>query len=267
MPQQHLPTATVPEYDEVVDRNDITFLQTPGDWKIVDGDLATTRRGDIMVNSQEYSALFRLVNWWRFNYPVMHVMFHAVFPSAVEREHLEGELESLFKDAAQKSPHPMTSFDYDEFHRINDAMGAEEVARAVYAGAIVIAVSNALLSFRADLEGKAVEWDEAVPRYGNCSFGQVIVSSANNVRHADEWAMTTAPTRQQLLSMRVLSLALGEPLDPPDGSRHRFGREVSPEILQVICNGSMVALERAFFAFAKDMHRLIQARKLSDTAP
>ncbi|QIN60302.1 hypothetical protein SBC1_02770 [Caballeronia sp. SBC1] len=267
MPEQHLPTAAVPEYNEVIDRNDISFLQTPGDWKIVDGDLATTRRGDIMVNSPEYSALFRLVNWWRFNYPVMHVMFHAVFPSAADRERLEGELETLFKDASKKSPHPMNSSDYDEFHRINDAMGAEEVARGVYAGAIVIAMSNALQSLRADLEATSAEWDEAVPRYGSCSFGQVIVASANNVRHADEWATTAAPTRQQLLSMRVLSLALDEPLYPPNGSQHRFGREVSPEILQVICNGDMAALERAFFAFAKDMHLLIRARKLFDTPP
>jgi hypothetical protein len=158
----------------------------------------------------------------------------------------------------------MTSFDYGEFHRINDAMGAEEVARGVYAGAIVIAMSNALQSLRIDLEGQPAEWDEAVPRYGNCSFGQVIVASANNVRHADEWATTVAPTRQQLLSMRVLSLALDEPLDPPDGSRHRFGREVSAEILRVLCKGDMAVLESGFFAFAKDLHRLIQARKLSD---
>lgn len=167
----------------------------------------------------------------------------------------------------KQSPHPMMSFDYDKFHRINDAMGAEEVARSVYAGAIVIAMSNALQSLRADLEGTSAEWDEAVPHYGNCSFGQVIVASANNVRHADEWGTTVAPTRQQLLSMRILSLVLDEPLDPPDGSRHRFGREVSPEVLQVICDGNMATLERAFFAFAKDMHRLIDARKLSETPP
>ncbi|WP_133062325.1 hypothetical protein [Paraburkholderia hospita] len=262
--QQHLPTVTVPEYDEVIDRNDVTLLKTPGDWKIVDGDLAMTRRGDIMINNPEYSTLFRLVNWWRFNYPVLHVMFHAVFPSSVGRERLEGELDSLFKDSAKKSPHPMMNFDYDEYHRINDTMGAEEVARGVYAGSIVIALSNALQSLRSDLGGKSADWDEALPRYGNCSFGQVIGASANNVRHADEWATTVAPTLQQLQSMRVLSLVLDESLDPPDGSRHRFGREISPETLQVICDGSMVALEKAFFAFAKDMHRLvIQARKLS----
>jgi hypothetical protein len=262
MEQNSTPTApvSVPTYDEVVDRNDIGLLKSPGDLAILNGDLATTRRGDLMLNDPEYSAFFRLVNWWRFNYPVMSVMFDAVFPPTAESGRLERDLEELFQHAATKSPHPMTSLDYDEYHRINDAMGAQEVALGVYAGAIVVALSNALQSFRADIGGNMQQWDAASPQFGGCSLGQVIIASANNVRHADEWQVSRPPTQQQLQSMRVLAAALNEPLVPPDGSRHRFGREVSPETLQVLSGGRVAQLEANFFAFAKDMLERRQQR-------
>ncbi|VVD92366.1 hypothetical protein PTE30175_01625 [Pandoraea terrae] len=59
-----------------------------------------------------------------------------------EAWHLEGRLEELFTRAAETSPHPMQSFDYDTYHRMNDARGAHEVARGVYVGAIAIALSG-----------------------------------------------------------------------------------------------------------------------------
>src|SRR5579859_4619271 len=112
----------VPDYDKIIDRHNIEMLKQPGDLAVVDGDLALTRRGDLMLNSSEYSAMFRLVTWWRFNYPVMSVMFDAIFPPEAEAGQLERDLEAVFNGAAQKSPHPMVSLDYDEYHRINDAM-------------------------------------------------------------------------------------------------------------------------------------------------
>ncbi|MGF6985222.1 hypothetical protein QFZ99_004699 [Paraburkholderia atlantica] len=243
----------VPSYDDVVDRNEITLLMTPGDLAVVNGDLALTRRGDLMLTSPEYHAFFRLVNWWRFNFPVLSVMFDAVFPLVDAATRVDQALEEQFAIAAKKSPHPMTSLDYDAYHRLNDERGAIDTARGVYAGAIVVAVSNALQSFRADIEGVQHEWDAAVPRFEGCSFGQVVVASANNVRHADEWQTARPPTARQLQSMRVLSAVLNEPLDPADGSRHSFGREVSPEVLQAICAGKIAQLEEHFFDFAKDL--------------
>ncbi|MCA8205143.1 hypothetical protein LGM71_29320 [Burkholderia sp. AU33545] len=252
----------VPDYDDVVDRNEITLLTTPGDLAVVNGDLALTRRGDLMMTSPDYHAFFRLVNWWRFNFPVLSVMFDSVFPLVDDVTRLDQALKEQFAIAAKKSPHPMTSLDYDAYHRINDERGAVEVARGVYAGAIVVALSNALQSFRADIEGVQHEWDAAVPRFAGCSFGQVVVASANNVRHADEWQTARPPTARQLQSMRVLSAVLNEPLDPADGSRHRFGREVSPEVLQAICGGKMARLEENFFDFAKDLFLRREQRNL-----
>lgn len=95
-----------------------------------------------------------------------------------------------------------------------------------------------------------------MPRIEGCSFGQVVVASANNVRHADEWQTARPPAAKQLQSMRVLASVLNEPLIPADGSRHKFGREVSPEVLEAICGGDMEQLEKHFFDFAKDLfHR------------
>ncbi|VVE54271.1 hypothetical protein [Pandoraea anhela] len=243
----------VPAYDEVVERNEITLLMTPGDLAVVNGDLALTRRGDLMMTSPDYHAFFRLVNWWRFNVPVLSAMFDFVFPVVDGALRLDHELEAQFKVTGAKSPHPVTSFDYEAHHRISDERGAVEVARGVYAGAIVVAVSNTLQSFRTDIGGNQCEWDAASPRFEGCSFGQVIVASANNVRHADEWQITRPPTARQLQSMHVLAAVLNEPLNPIDGSRHRFGREVSPETLQAICGSKIERLEESFFAFAKDL--------------
>ncbi|MGS1041723.1 hypothetical protein [Burkholderia glumae] len=250
----------VPGYDDVVNRNEISMLMTPGDLAVVNGNIALTRRGDLMMTSPEYHAFFRLVNWWRFNFAVLSAMFDSVFPLVDDATRLGQALEERFAVAAKKSPHSMTSPDYDAYHRINDERGAVQVARGVYAGAIVVAVSNALQSFKADIEGVQHEWEAAVPRFAGCSFGQVVVASANNVRHADEWQTARPPTARQLQSMRVLSAVLNEPLDPADGSRHRFGREVSPEVLQAICGGKVARLEENFFDFAKDLFRRRQQR-------
>ncbi|MCY0856643.1 hypothetical protein [Cupriavidus sp. D39] len=255
MEQTHtkISVVPVPDYLEIIERNDIDLLKIPADLAVLNGDLALTRRGDLMLNDIDYSACFSLVNWWRYNYPVMAVMFEAVFPPADLAERLDGELEELFTRAAATSPHPMQSFDYDAYHRINDARGAQQVARGVYAGAISVALSNAMQSFRADIQATMGEWDASSPAFGGCSLGQVIIASANNVRHADEWQAARPPSERQLQSMRVLAAALNEPLDPPDGSRHQFGREISPETLHVISGGDLEQLEANFFAFAKDL--------------
>jgi hypothetical protein len=245
----------VPDYDDLVEKHSIELLKQRGDWNIVDGDLEMTRRGDIMFNSPDYSALYRVVMWWRFNYQALEAMFDAAFPPKGETEQLERELEAVFARAAQTTPHPMMSLDYDEYHRINDAMDAEFVAKEAYAGFVVVALSRILQSFKADIGCDLGDWNAAQPQFAGHSFGQVIVASANNARHADEWQTSRPPVPQQLKSMKVLSAVLKEPLDPSDGSRHGFGREVSRDILEAICDGTMFALERDFFQFVNSLVR------------
>lgn len=57
------------DYDEVVEKFDLDILRTPGDLVIEDADLASTKSGDLLINDVCYSAMFRLVQSWRFSRP------------------------------------------------------------------------------------------------------------------------------------------------------------------------------------------------------
>lgn len=250
----------VPAYDDIVERNRIEILQKSGDLVVRDGDIAVTRWGDLMLNDEDYSAFFKLVQTWRFNFPTLKILFDASIDSVQRHKSLEVGLEGLFAQAAMKSPHPMHSLDYDAYHKTNDAMGAAEVARGVYAGSIAVVLNNMLQSFRVNVVATQDEWKKAAPLFDGCSVGQILEASANNVRHAEEWQATRPPTRQQMNSIQVLSAALREPLDPPDGSRHRFSREICPETLQLISDGDFGKLEENLFLFAKNMLKQRQRR-------
>lgn len=213
-----------------------------------------------MLVDEDYSAFVKLVQTWRFNLPTLEVLFEASIDNTQYRKDLEMDLESLFAQAATKSPHPLFSLDYDAYHRTIDAMGAVEVARGVYAGSITVVLNNMLQSFRANIAASRDEWKKAAPLFDGCSVGQILEASANNVRHAEEWRTTRPPTPQQMGSIRVLSAALREPLDPPDGSRHRFSREISAEALQLISDGDFGRLEATLFDFANNMFKQRQRR-------
>lgn len=244
----------VPDYGDVIDRNNIEALLVPSDLAIVDGDLAVTRRGDLMLNSEEYSAFFSLVNWWRFNYPVLSVLFHSVFPPAEDEVNSRSLIEGGLLGGENQGSHANWSATVENFHRMNDTAGAQKVAKGLYAGTIVVALSNALQVFRHDIRAGKAAWDQSRPQFDGVSLGQVVVAAANNVRHADEWQITRPPTPQQLQSIIVLAAALREKLDPPDGARHKLHREVSPEILSLLSDGNFQKLEERIFAFAKSMY-------------
>jgi len=125
--QEKLPL--VPAYDAVVERNKIETLQKPGDLTTRNGDIAVTRWGDLMLNDEDYSAFFKLVQTCRYNFPTLKVLFAAPIEIAQHRKSLEEELDGLFAQAATNSRHPMQSLDYDAYHRTNDATDAAEVSR------------------------------------------------------------------------------------------------------------------------------------------
>jgi hypothetical protein len=259
MPSQEV-TSVVPGYDEIVARNTIEILQKSGDLVVRNGDIALTRWGDFMLIDEDYSAFFKLVQTWRYNFPTLRVLFESSVDRAQHRKELEMGLEELFAQAAQKSPHPLFGLDYDAYHRTNDAMGAAEVARGVYAGTVAVVLSNMLQSFRTNIVATQDEWKKSAPLYDGCSVGQILEASANNVRHAEEWQATRPPDKRQLSSIQVLATVLGEPLDPADGSRHRLAREVSPETLQLLSGGDLMQLEAVVFQFAQNMLQQRQRR-------
>ncbi|MDR3505270.1 MAG: hypothetical protein P4L52_03400 [Acidocella sp.] len=258
-------SAAVPGYNDLVTRNEIEILQKPGDAVIRNNDFALTRWGDIMLIDEDYSAFFKLLETWRYNFPTLKVLFETSIDRIQHRKNLEVRLQSLFEEAAKKTPHPMASMDHEAYHRTNDEIGAAEIARGVYAGSIAIVLNNMLQAFRANIAATAEEWKKAAPLFDGCSVGQIVEASANNVRHAEEWQTARPPDKRQLNSIQVLATVLNEPLEPVDGSRHQFGREVSPETLQLLSGGDFMVLEANLFRFAQNMLKQRQRRMPSQT--
>ncbi|MGH6975456.1 MAG: hypothetical protein ACREED_00360 [Stellaceae bacterium] len=244
----------VPGYDEVVERNQIDMLLKPGDLTVRNGDIAVTKWGDLMLVNEDYGAFVKLVQEWRFNYPTLKIMFETVFETFERQRRIVEETESSFPRPTSSYPHPLfnPTMDFAAYHRLLDEDGAAEVARDTYAGAAVIVLAKALQSFKDNIVATRGEWAKAGPHFGGCSLGEIFEATGNNVRHNDEWAKTRPPTLQQLPSIKILAAALQEPI-APDGNRHGLAREVSPEILQLVSDGDFAQLERAIFAFAKNL--------------
>jgi hypothetical protein len=249
----------VPTYDDLVARCKITVLSKSGDLTVRDGDFAVTRWGDLMLNDADYSAFFKLVQGWRYNYPTLKVMFEATFDTFDDEERLDADLQHLFQEAASRARHPTQALDHEAYHRITERKGATEVARGIYAGAIVVILSRMLQSFAANIGAQRDEWMVSGPSFERYSLGMILEASANNVRHGDEWAVTRPPNAQQLKSITILAAVLRESM-LPDGSNHRLSREVSPEILSLITGRKFDLLEQRFFEFANALMARRQER-------
>lgn len=91
-----------------------------------------------------------------------------------------------------------------------DQEAAAQAGRDVYPGCIVLMASYALNRFRDDIGCTADDWKSKGPIYGGRSIGEILVASANGLRHQDEWLKTHPPTPQQARSMQVLRDALVE---------------------------------------------------------
>ncbi len=257
--------AGVPAYDDIVERNAIRVLEEPGDLAFENGDLAVTRWGDLKLKNEDYSAYVGFVQRWRYNYPTQRFLFETVFDGERKRL-LEGAQESLprvgLEEALQTGVVAFTLKDPDVWHRLNEEIGAEEVAKGLYAGAIAVFLGRSLMTFQTDIGADHSEWSKSGPRFGGRSVGEVVAATANNVRHNDEWHISRPPSPMQLKSMRVLADVLREPL-VDDGRAHRFGREVAPDTLKVLSEGDFDRLEANVFAFTNDLIGRRQRRRPS----
>jgi hypothetical protein len=162
-----------PQYREIVERYNVDFLKTPGDLVARNNSIAITKRGDLMLNSDEYSALTTLVQYWRFNEPYLRTLFELGLTT-------KRRLEALIK---------LRDGSLDRFvnHERNDEISANTIGTASYAGAIVMVVSRLLLAFRDDLDATDQEWTQSGPKVEGCSIGAIVEAAANNFRHNDEW--------------------------------------------------------------------------------
>jgi hypothetical protein len=206
------PDIACPTYNEFAHLYGGEILREPGDLQIIDGDLAMTADLDFMMGDKPYDAMRRLLDDWRFKAP--HVKFlYFLSKLMIDREREAGErLELAENTALAVEPRPLR-LNSPEFLRAWYAHFEEEAAaqsgRDVYPGCIVIMGSFAISRFRDDIGCGVDVWRTAGPAFGGRSIGEILVASANGVRHQDEWFKTHPPTKQQLNSIQVLKDALG----------------------------------------------------------
>jgi hypothetical protein len=243
-------------YNEVIDRYCINILKSPGDLVIKDGDLALTKSGDLMLKNAEYSAMFRLVQGWRFNTPTLQTLFEQVFATRRRRKELDDELNGVFaghvfdpKAVAPFMPDPAR---VERYHELNDEIAANEIGASACAGAVVLVLSGLLQSFKDDMDATKDDWEKSAPLIEGCSIGMILTASANNFRHNDEWLKTRPPKAQQLSFIRVLAAAFCEPI-APEGADHRFSRDICPETLDLLSGGDFERLAENLFAFVNNM--------------
>jgi hypothetical protein len=241
--------ASMQDYDKLVDCYGLTMLKSPGDLQIENGDIAVTKDGrDLKFGDTAYNALFRLVNGWRFNEPTFKLLFELVYEAKQKQAELEEHQnrEPLSLVAMMGNSEAVATY-----HRMNDEIGATQMAYYAAATALLLAISAMLALFKIDVEAGPA-WQTTGPLFGGHSVGAIIEATANNFRHRDEWAMTRPPNTRQLSSIQILAAALNEPISG-DGSRHRLARDIGHEILDVLSGGNFETLAARIFEFANTL--------------
>lgn len=211
------PDTACPTYMEFSERYGGEILKEPGDLQLVDGDLAMTRDLDFMLGDKAYDAMRRLLDDWRHKAPHIQLLF-VLAQLMVKREQEAGERLDVAEKEALSGPYkPFRLSQSPEFMQAwNTSFLEQEAAQAgrdVYPGCIVLMGSYALTRFRDDIVCSHDVWKTTGPTFGGRSIGEILIASANGVRHQDEWFKTHSPTKQQLASIEVLRDALGE--QPP----------------------------------------------------
>jgi hypothetical protein len=188
----------IPGYDALVEKHGLSILLEPGDFSIENGDLRQTADGDIQIGNAIYSAMFRLVQAWRFSRPHLAQIFALSIEMAKTRarqaEHTEEIARAAYGHIRMENPAE------DHFGPLREAFEASdalELAQKLYAACTMLVLDGMLRRLCDDLSHPRDAWREAEPKFNGISFGRFVVASANSFRHADEWAKTRAPRPRQ----------------------------------------------------------------------
>lgn len=209
------PAVACPTFDEFIERYGGKILREEvGDIQIDGGDLAMTRDFDLMLGDKVYDAMQRLAEEWRHKTPHLIHLFELSSLMIQRETEVEERLEAAEKVALSEGCSPFQRPQSPEFQKAWQAHFDEEAAaqsgRDVYPGCIVLMSSYALSRFRDDIGCEVDMWQTAGPSFNGHSIGQILVASANGVRHQDDWFKTHPPTQQQLNSIKILNKTLGE---------------------------------------------------------
>ncbi|MBY3544790.1 hypothetical protein HFN69_21975 [Rhizobium laguerreae] len=250
------PDVACPTYDEFARRYGGKILQEAGDLQLIDGDLAMTRDLDFMLGDKCYDAMRRLLDDWRLKAPHLQLLY-SLSRLMIQREaDAERRVTEATEAALLKGYGPLGISREPGFQKAwqtqFDEQGAAQAGRDVYPGCIMLMASYALSRFRDDIECTRQNWQEKGALYGGRSIGEIIVASANGVRHQDDWFKTHPPTPQQQRSMDVLEAALGVQGGPHKSYAYSAGR--CEQVLALLDGGEgFDGLTTAMFAYAHEI--------------
>lgn len=179
----------------------------PGDFSVENGGLRLTKDGDLQIGDAVYSAMFRLVQAWRFSRPHLAKIFALSGEMADHSARHAEQTEAIA--IATHSTYDQSQPAQDHFAPLREAFEASEaleLGQKLYAGCTILLLDGMLRRFQHDITAGG-HWREAAPRFNGVSFGRLVIASANAFRHADEWAKTRSPTEQQRQSQDVLKQA------------------------------------------------------------
>lgn len=232
---------SVPEYLETLDRFGLTELKCGGDLQLKNGNIALTADGNFQFGSARFNALFRLVERWRLNQPTLNELFGSMLLTSQR-------LEEVIKARAQGIG-PSINMNPVAFHEETESIGDYESGSSVFAGSILVVLSNLLQRFKKDLNPSKGQWESAGLMVNGFSIGVIFSAAAANFRHHDEWARMQTPNAQQQASMDVLCAILERPLMTNGFPTIRTN--VCREVIIKVSGGSVDRLHQITFDYAK----------------
>lgn len=232
---------SVPEYLKTLDRFGLAELKCGGDLQLKNDCIALTADRSLQFGNTRFNALFRLVERWRLNQPTLNELFSSMLLTSQR-------LEEVLKTRAQGIG-PSISINPTAFHEETESIGDYESGSSVFAGSILVVLSNLLQRFKKDLNASDDPWKSAGSKINGYSIGVIFTAAAANFRHHDEWAQTQVPSKQQLASMEVLCAILERPLMTAGFPTIRTN--VCREIIIKVSGGSVDRLHQITFEYAK----------------
>jgi hypothetical protein len=149
--------------------------------------------GDLQFGNDQYNVLFRLVQAWRFNSPTLEGLFNLVIDSGKAKEQLAKDQNELMSLLAATNWSRNT---IEEYHLVNDEIGANEIGEGACAEALFVILNNLLWRFKNDLKIAQGRWETCGHLINGVSFGALVSAAANNFRHYDEWRRSSSPNKQ-----------------------------------------------------------------------
>lgn len=244
-----------PSHEEIVTKFNLDILKSPGDLALINGDLALTKSGDLMLNNEHYSAMRRFVSAWRFNAPMLKSLFDLTMVVNSRSRDLKSSLDQVvaIRDAPNNKAFPPGSTSFSRRHALTEEIAANVLGSESCAGAILLNLTGFLQALRDDIDAVRPDWESTAPLIHGLSVGVIFVAASNYFRHWDEWRKTSPPTARQATSMDVLNSVLDRAGMKKSTHRLMGVEGICTKTLNVLSDGDFEKLSERIFAFANGL--------------